>query len=179
MTNTNESDSTARTLGTTRPPVPLNLNLGIDPTSLKKLFDVFREVIETAVIDAMPKAQRPPEAKAASPATEPPPSPKSTGLDLSAEDRAKAADLRVALLMGKIPEDTGLLIDTKTLARLLDVSSRTIARLEAEEAMPASIQLGNLKKWRLGEILEWIEADCPPLRIWVNKRQGASKRKGR
>jgi len=177
MTDTNQPDTPSRPAGKVSPPIPLNLT--IDQTTVTKFLDLFRETLEATLAQALVKPQATLDAKPTPVSAETMPSPKSTGIDLKAADRIKAADLRVALLLGKIPEDAGLLIDTKTFARLLDISSRTLARLQAEEAIPAPVQLGNLKKWRLGEILEWIEADCPPLRVWVHKRQDASKRKGK
>ena len=162
MTDTNQSDSPARSAGRTSPSIPLTLAL--DSATVTKLLELFRETLETTLTQALGKTQVSSEENPAPQPVEATPSPKSTGLDLKAADRAKAADLRIALLMGKIPEDAGLLIDTKALAGLLNISPRTIARLQAEEAIPAPVQFGNFKKWRLGEILEWIEADCPPLR---------------
>jgi hypothetical protein len=51
----------------------------------------------------------------------------SPGTALTATDKLKEADLRLALLLGKIPEDAGLLIDVKTFARLLSISSLIFA----------------------------------------------------
>jgi hypothetical protein len=45
------------------------------------------------------------------------------GTELTTQEKLKAADLRIALLMGKIPEDFGLLVDTKTLGHILSISS--------------------------------------------------------
>jgi predicted DNA-binding transcriptional regulator AlpA len=177
MTDTNQTDFPARSAGKTCPPIPLNLAL--DSASVTRLLDLFRETLESTLAQALAKAQVSPEARPALEPVQPTPPPKSTGLDLKAADRLKAADLRVALFMGKIPEDAGLLIDTKTLSKLLDISTATLYRLQSEEAIPAPVQLGHLKKWRLAVVLEWIEADCPPLPVWVHKRHDGSKRKGK
>lgn len=61
----------------------------------------------------------------------PPPKPASatTGIVLTEEDKLKAADLRMAFLIGKIPDSPGLLIDGKTTSRLLGISHRTRYRL--------------------------------------------------
>jgi predicted DNA-binding transcriptional regulator AlpA len=83
------------------------------------------------------------------------------------------------LLLGKIPEDTGLLIDPQTLADLLSISRSTLYQLQAEQAIPAPIQLGRLKKWRLAEILEWIEADCPPQSVWAHRRRDSVRGRGK
>ena len=89
-----------------------------------------------------------------------------TGMQLSKEERFKAADLRTALLMGKIPDDAGLLIDVKTAASLLNVSPRTLYRLHSVGATPDPVRIGRLVRFRLAELLAWIEADCPPKKHW-------------
>jgi predicted DNA-binding transcriptional regulator AlpA len=141
--------------------------------------DLLRESLEPMIAKALTQmsaaSTSPPEAAA-------PPTPiysAPKGVDLLPSEQTKAADLRVALQLGKIPENTGLLIDSKTFAALLNISTATLHRLQAQSALPAPVQIGHLKKWRLSEILEWIEADCPPQRVWVHKRRDASKNKGR
>jgi predicted DNA-binding transcriptional regulator AlpA len=149
---------------------PLSLNVHLSAASSARLEGHIRGLLEAELDKVVAKIQaRMPSV----PPSEPKPtsSPKSTGLDLKEEDRAKAADLRIAFLLGKVPEDSGLLVSVKTLAKLLDVSQATLHRLNAQEAIPSPVQIGHLKKWRLAEILEWIEADCPPLRVWTLKRQ--------
>jgi hypothetical protein len=47
------------------------------------------------------------------------------GVELSPAELVKARDLRMALLLGKLPDDAGLLIDLITMAKLLDISRRT------------------------------------------------------
>jgi excisionase family DNA binding protein len=88
------------------------------------------------------------------------------GVALSEAERFKAADLRTALLVGKVPENTGLLVDAKTAAALLDISPRTLLRLHDEKAIPAAVRIGRLVRWRLTELLEWIDSGCPHQRYW-------------
>ena len=88
------------------------------------------------------------------------------GVSLSDQERLKAPDLRTALLIGKVPEDAGLLIDVKTTAKLLNVSSRTLYRLHDLGMTPSPVRLGRLVRFRLAELLAWIEADCPPKKHW-------------
>lgn len=89
------------------------------------------------------------------------------GVLLDDQERLKAADLRTALLMGKIPQDAGLLIDTKMAARLLNVSARTLYRLHQLGATPDPVRIGGkIIRFRLAELLAWIEADCPPKKHW-------------
>jgi predicted DNA-binding transcriptional regulator AlpA len=156
--------------------VPLTLT--VDPVSLSRLVAVFRETLETTLSKALPGPPAVPEPRPVPQPVEVPPPPRSTGLDWKSSDRVKAADLRVALLTGKTPDDAGLLIDAKVFARLLSISPRTLARLEAEQAIPAPVHLARLKKWRLLEVLEWIEAGCLPQRDWSSRRQERPRKRG-
>jgi excisionase family DNA binding protein len=142
---------------------------------MARLLDLFREALGPLIADTLRQA-RPADSPPQQPSI-PPPAPSAvTGVDLKPADQLKAADLRVALLTGKIP-DTGLLIDTPTVARLLNVSRRHVCRLLDEKALPAPVRLGRLLRWRLSDILEWIEADCPPQSVWVQMRQASSRKK--
>ncbi|HBE69990.1 MAG TPA: hypothetical protein DDW52_17730 [Planctomycetaceae bacterium] len=107
-----------------------------------------------------------------------PSSPTTAGTVLTGSDKAKATELRDAYLLGKLPEDGGLLVGTKQVSALLNISSRTISRLIQEKAMPNPIKLGNRTQWRLREIIEWVEADCPPQRHWnYSEGRGTDTRK--
>jgi len=177
MTESPQAASPERSSRKSAQAIPLSLC--IDPASMTKLLDLLREALEPMIAKALSQVQ--PAISPPQPATEaPPPNASATkGVDLKPPDQIRAADLRVALLMGKIPEDSGLLVDAKILARLLNISKSTFYRLQDEEAIPAPVTIGQLKNWRLAEILEWIEADCPPQRVWVHKRQDSSRRKGK
>jgi predicted DNA-binding transcriptional regulator AlpA len=142
-------------------PQPL-LELGYDPSMTARLFEVFKDTLEASIKKTL--ADSP--ILAASP-----------GMALQATDKLKAADLRIALLLGKIPEDAGLLIDAKTFARLLSISSRTLSRLIDLKAVPQPVHLGRLIRWRLSEVLEWIEADCPAQKSWDRKSFGDKDRR--
>jgi predicted DNA-binding transcriptional regulator AlpA len=144
---------------------------------MASLRDLLREVFEPLLAKALSQFQ-PPTNPSQQP-SEPPPtdSAPSSGIALKPKDQTRAADLRIALLLGKIPEDAGLLIDAHTLANLLSIAKSTLYRLQAEEAIPAPVQVGRLKKWRLTEILDWIEADCPPHSVWVHRRPNSAKGK--
>ncbi len=161
-----------------KPVQPLSLNLSIDPTSMSRFLDLIRKALEPEIAKALSQIQAmasvPPSTEPSSPASAP-----QRGIEWKPADQIKAADLRVALLMGKVPEDTGILIDTRTFARLLNVSPRHVRRLSDEKAVPDPIRLGKAIRWRLAEILEWIEADCPPQKVWAHKRQDSARRKGR
>jgi excisionase family DNA binding protein len=157
----------------------MGLSLSIDSPSITRLLDLFREMLESTLAKALGQVQLETASTPKDTELTPPTSAATTGVALSHADRLKAADLRIALLTGKIPEDTGLLIDTRTLAKLLGVSARHVCRLLDEKAIPDPVRLGRSLRWRLAEILEWIEADCPPEKVWAQKRQEASRKKGR
>ena len=111
------------------------------------------------------------------------PNPKAAfrGLELPPGEPLKARDLRIALLLGKIPENAGLLIDADTTAQLISISQRTLYRLVDDKAIPQPVRLsGRLIRWRLGELLEWIEAGCPHTKHWTynpTQRQQGKQRK--
>jgi excisionase family DNA binding protein len=139
--------------------------------------DLLAETVEAAVTKALAELQG--ESPAPRIMQSPPLSSTNTGIALKPADRTRAADLRIALLTGKIPEGTGILIGVTTLAKLLHVSSRTVRRLVDEKAMPDPVRLGRMMRWRLAEILKWIESDCPPQRTWIYRRRRPFERKGK
>lgn len=53
------------------------------------------------------------------------------------------------------------LIDLRTVAVLLGVSTRTVLRLRDSKQMPQPVRLGSLVRWRRAEILDWIATGCP------------------
>jgi len=160
--------------------LPLSLNLAIDPATTAKLLDLFRETLETTLKKTLADVPISTPPSPVSQLIEPSaPASQSPGTDLKSQDRLKAADLRTALLLGKIPENTGLMIDTKTFARLLSISSRHLIRLQSMKAVPEPVHLGRRIRWRLAEVLEWIEADCPSQKAWAFKKQESASRKGK
>jgi excisionase family DNA binding protein len=58
------------------------------------------------------------------------------------------------------PEMVGL-IDGKEVAKLLNVSFRTVYRLKDSGRMPQPVRLGNAVRWSREAIKSWIEAGCP------------------
>jgi len=55
----------------------------------------------------------------------------------------------------------GQLISADLLARKLDLSKRTLQRLQAKGMVPPPIKLGGSVRWRLEVVEEWIENGCP------------------
>jgi excisionase family DNA binding protein len=54
-----------------------------------------------------------------------------------------------------------LLINAEELARLINVSKRTLWRLRSAGDLPAPVRLGSTVRWRLDEIRAWIGQGCP------------------
>lgn len=63
-------------------------------------------------------------------------------------------------------EDQTLLIGTRGVARMLNVSQRHIERLDASQRIPKPVWIGRAKRWRLGDIERWLDLDCPDRASW-------------
>jgi len=98
-------------------------------------------------------------------------------IEISENERIKAGELRVELLLGKVPDTAGLLIDAKVMAELLSISSRTLYRLDDMQAIPQPVRLGRLIRWRLAEVIAWIDSGCPQRRSWTYPPVETKKRR--
>ncbi len=56
------------------------------------------------------------------------------------------------------------LIDVETVARMLDISTRTVYRLADSGKMPRPVKLGQLVRWPRAELEKWIAGGCPAVR---------------
>lgn len=152
----------------------IQLELNAEDTAIGAIVEQFRQVVEKTLTGRLDKLrtelQEP--VRPSSPAQPPVIVPE--GVELPAAERLKAADLRTALLLGKIPKDAGLLIDVKTTAKLLNVSERMVYRLADQQAAPRPVKLGSLVRWRLAEIIEWVDSGCPSK--WQWPRHGKERR---
>lgn len=149
----------------------LHADLTVDDNAVDGLLERIERAIEKTVTAEMAKLQE--RSREDGPPRPSPPHPiVPQGVDLPQPERMKAADLRTAILLGKIPEDTGLLIDVKTTAKLLSVSERMVYRLADQKAAPSPIKLGSLVRWRLTEIIEWIDSGCPSRWQWPRPKSG-------
>jgi len=54
-----------------------------------------------------------------------------------------------------------VLINAEELARMMDVSERTLWRLLSGGKVPQPVRIGRNTRWRLAEVAEWIELGCP------------------
>ncbi len=53
------------------------------------------------------------------------------------------------------------LIPAETVAKLLDISTRTLWRMRSAGTLPPPVKLGGVVRWRLDQLVEWIESGCP------------------
>ena len=58
-------------------------------------------------------------------------------------------------------DTTPVLINAEELARMMDVSERTLWRLLSAGKVPTPVRIGRNTRWRFAEIREWIERGCP------------------
>jgi predicted DNA-binding transcriptional regulator AlpA len=64
-----------------------------------------------------------------------------------------------------------LCVNDAGLAALLDVSVRTVHRLDSRGAIPRALALGRCRRWSVDEIKAWIKAGAPPRRQWIAMRE--------
>lgn len=168
-----EAETESSTVPTPRAKSPRNLDLvlSVNREAVKGFMEDLRQLVRQTIREELaaqqakprvePKVERQMESQV--PASSVP----RRGTELSPEEPLKAKVLRTALLLGKLPETAGLLIDMDTVAGLMSVSRRTLERLVSEKAIPEPIRIsGRLVRWRLAELLEWIEAGCPHTKHW-------------
>ena len=67
--------------------------------------------------------------------------------------------------------EAAMLISAADLARMLRVSSRTVARLSASGALPKPVRLGRSVRWNCDEIERWKNAGCPSRQEWEARKQ--------
>lgn len=154
----------------------LKITVTISEGDVRDLLASLQRPIVEAVATTLTKIK---ESASANPPAPPPPAEKAAlekaavektvgGIRLSDAERLKAADLRTGLLLGKVPDTAGLLIDKKVMARLLNVSLRTLHQLHVTEAIPEAVRLGgSIVRWKLAEILDWMDAGCPTRSKWT------------
>lgn len=156
----------------------LDIGLTVSQTTVRELFDELRRMIKEAVREEFSQhISKVNESKGKDPS---PDHPRTIpgGIDLPATEQMKAKDLRMALLLGKLPEDSGLLVDIETTAKLLNIARRTLERMVSAQEIPPPIHItGRMKRWRLTELLEWIEAGCPHPNHWSYGSDTAMRRK--
>ena len=71
-------------------------------------------------------------------------------------------------------EDRALVIGTRGVARMLGVSQRHVERLDASQLMPRPVWIGRAKRWKLRDIREWLDLDCPDRATWESRQRSNS-----
>ena len=118
--------------------IQLQIGITLDDDGLKTLAGIFQQVS-----DSMPKKMTPHE--------------KMTPQELSQH----------ALFRGqKPPEDRGLLINSREAAKLLQVSDRTLWKMQSTGQSPKPIRIGRGVRWSLEELKAWVRSGCPPREKW-------------
>lgn len=59
-------------------------------------------------------------------------------------------------------EPEAILLRAQHVAKLLNISTRTLWRLEAAGKLIGPIKIGRSVRWRKDELMQWIAAGCPP-----------------
>ena len=74
------------------------------------------------------------------------------------------------------PQDSSepLALTARDLARLLNVSPRHLATLNATGRLPRPIRLGRSVRWGRDELREWLSAGCPCRDRWEAMREGGA-----
>jgi len=69
--------------------------------------------------------------------------------------------------MGDISRETTLppLLTIEQLAKLLQVSTRSVRRFRAAGTIPAPFVIGGAVRWRVEDVRHWIEQGCPPKEV--------------
>ncbi len=77
---------------------------------------------------------------------------------------------RVNQKMG-IAQVEPLLVDVKTLARMLSTSVRSVWRMNSGGKVPLSVRVGRSVRWNVATIREWIELGCPDRATFEARRR--------
>jgi predicted DNA-binding transcriptional regulator AlpA len=136
--------------------------------------------VRTAVSEAMKELQTNLPQLQSTTSTQPA-HPRPVCADITPEDQQKAAEALADRGLKLGLKDGQTMIDYKVLARLLDVSPRTIYSLVADAKvhqyiatgripLPIKLGLGGCPRWSVLELLEWVQAGCPRRTQWINQR---------
>lgn len=72
-------------------------------------------------------------------------------------------------------EQPKLLIDAATLAARLSISRTSLFTMKAAGRLPKPIRLGRSVRWNAKEIEAWVDANCPPLHVWLKMYGGGEQ----
>lgn len=65
-------------------------------------------------------------------------------------------------------ESAPLMMTAEELSETLCISLRQVWRLKAKGDIPQPVNIGRSVRWRRADILQWIEAGCPPRSSLMN-----------
>src|SRR5262249_32095359 len=68
-----------------------------------------------------------------------------------------------------------LLVDIKQLSVLLSRSAASLERDAAAGRLPPAVRLGGSRRWRLSEIVRWVDAGCPDVDRWRSMKGGVEE----
>lgn len=141
-------------------PIQLQVTVTIGSETLTNLFDSLVKAVQQGTTQCQPTTvfkavERPLEAAEGKPE---PPRPKMTPLEAS----------RNAHFGGqKPPEDMGLLVDSRQVAKMLGVSPRKLWQMHNSAEMPEPVRIGRAVRWCFEELRAWVNAGCPPKDKWA------------
>ena len=69
----------------------------------------------------------------------------------------------------RVDDAEPLLVTAMQLARLLQVSVRSLWRLRSAGQLPNAVRVGSSIRWKLAEIRQWIAEGCPNLQARENE----------
>ena len=68
------------------------------------------------------------------------------------------------------------LLDVGQVAGLLQCSTVHVYRLRDAGKLPRPIKIGRLLRWRRDDLLDWLQAGCPPQRVAHSAASDTSRR---
>jgi excisionase family DNA binding protein len=74
-------------------------------------------------------------------------------------------------MIAHVESDVSLVYTPDELAVALQVSTRTLRRLEASGRLPMPVNVGRSVRWRRDEISAWLAAGAPKRREWEATRR--------
>lgn len=151
-----------------RPSGALTLSgeLTLTDAFLTRLKEVVEEVVREILRDHLEEIT-----KAASKQAAPKTPDIDRGIQVSEAERTAAARARTQSGVKFGLKDGQGLVDTKTLARFLDISPRTLFKMMVTHEMPTPISFGRTKRWVMEEIQAWVYAGCPGEQRWNHTKK--------
>lgn len=133
---------------TTRRPLRLRANVTVEIEDFTDLGQALRDLLSQVlnIVVTTPPA--------------PPPSPTPPPLQRVEPEFVAARQLS---------EEENLLLNSKQVAKLLDISERTLWGHSHSGRIPPPIKIGSAVRWSIIELREWVEAGCPTQEEWERR----------